>query len=31
MKIDKIKEEETQDMENVRKKNKTEMQIKMEG
>jgi vacuolar-type H+-ATPase subunit E/Vma4 len=31
MKIDNIKEEETQDMENLRKKNKTEMQNKMEG
>jgi hypothetical protein len=30
MKIDNIKEEETQDMENLRKKNKTEMQKKME-
>jgi hypothetical protein len=28
MKIDNIKEEETQDMENFRKKNKTEMQKK---
>jgi hypothetical protein len=31
MKIDNIKEEGTQDMENLRKKNKTEMQNKMEG
>jgi DNA-binding protein H-NS len=31
MKIDNIKEEETQDMENLRKKNETEMQNKMEG
>jgi hypothetical protein len=31
MKIDNIKEEATQDMENLRKKNKTEMQNKMEG
>jgi predicted nuclease with TOPRIM domain len=31
MKIDNIKEEVTQDMENPRKKNKTEMQNKMEG
>jgi hypothetical protein len=31
MKIDNIKEEVTQDMENFRKKNKTEMQNKMEG
>jgi predicted nuclease with TOPRIM domain len=30
-KIDNIKEEETQDMENLRKKNKTELQNKMEG
>jgi ADP-dependent phosphofructokinase/glucokinase len=31
MKVDNIKEEETQDMENLRKKNETEMQNKMEG
>jgi hypothetical protein len=31
MKIDNIKEEGTQDMENLRKKNETEMQNKMEG
>jgi hypothetical protein len=31
MKVDNIKEEVTQDMENLRKKNKTEMQNKMEG
>jgi hypothetical protein len=31
MKIDNIKEEGTQDMENLRKKNETEMQKKMEG
>jgi chromosome segregation ATPase len=31
MKIDNIKEEETQDMENLRKRNKTEMQNKTEG
>jgi hypothetical protein len=31
MKIDNIKEETTQDMENLRKKNKTELQNKMEG
>jgi hypothetical protein len=31
MKIENIKEEVTQDMENLRKKNKTEMQNKMEG
>jgi hypothetical protein len=31
MKIDNIKEEVTQDMENHRKKNETEMQNKMEG
>jgi hypothetical protein len=31
MKIDNIKEEGTQDMENLRKKNKTEMRNKMEG
>jgi phosphatidate phosphatase PAH1 len=31
MKTDNIKEEGTQDMENLRKKNKTEMQNKMEG
>jgi hypothetical protein len=31
MKIDNIKEEESQDMENLRKKNKTEIQNKMEG
>jgi hypothetical protein len=31
MKTDSIKEEETQDMENLRKKNRTEMQNKMEG
>jgi chromosome segregation ATPase len=31
MKIDNIKEEETQDIENLRKKNETEMQNKMEG
>jgi hypothetical protein len=31
MKIDNIKEEMTHDMENLRKKNKTEMQNKMEG
>jgi hypothetical protein len=31
MKIDNIKEEETQDMENFRKKNETEMQNKIEG
>jgi hypothetical protein len=30
MKIDNIKEETTQDMENLRKKNKTEMQNKTE-
>jgi uncharacterized coiled-coil DUF342 family protein len=30
-KIDKIKEEETQDMENLRKKNESEMRNKMEG
>jgi hypothetical protein len=30
MKVDNIKEEETQDMENLRKKNETEMQNKME-
>jgi hypothetical protein len=30
-KIDNIKKEETQDMEDLRKKNKTEMQNKMEG
>jgi polyhydroxyalkanoate synthesis regulator phasin len=30
-KIDNIKDEETQDMENLRKKNETEMQNKMEG
>jgi hypothetical protein len=30
-KTDNIKEEETQDMENLRKKNETEMQNKMEG
>jgi uncharacterized protein YjaZ len=30
-KIDNIKEEMTQDMENLRKKNKTELQNKMEG
>jgi chromosome segregation ATPase len=30
MKIDHIKEEETQDMENLRKKNKTDLQYKME-
>jgi hypothetical protein len=30
-KIDSIKVEETQDMENLRKKNETEMQNKMEG
>jgi hypothetical protein len=30
-KIDNIKEEETQDMENLRKKNETELQNKMEG
>jgi DNA-binding protein H-NS len=30
-KIDNIKEETTQDMENLRKKNETEMQNKMEG
>jgi hypothetical protein len=30
-KIDNIKEEVTQDMENIRKKNETEMQKKMEG
>jgi hypothetical protein len=29
VKIDNIKEEETQDMENLRKKNKTELQNKM--
>jgi hypothetical protein len=31
MKTDNIKEEMTQDMENLRKKNETEMQNKMEG
>jgi hypothetical protein len=31
MKIDNIKEEGTQDMKNLRRKNKTEMQNKMEG
>jgi hypothetical protein len=31
MKIDNIKEEETQDMENLRKKNETELQNKTEG
>jgi predicted nuclease with TOPRIM domain len=31
MKIDNIKEEETQDIENLRKKNETELQNKMEG
>jgi vacuolar-type H+-ATPase subunit I/STV1 len=31
VKIDNIKEEETHDMENLRKKNETEMQNKMEG
>jgi DNA-binding protein H-NS len=31
LKIDNIKEEVTQDMENLRKKNETEMQNKMEG
>jgi predicted nuclease with TOPRIM domain len=31
MKIDNIKEEVTQDMENIRKKNETELQDKMEG
>jgi hypothetical protein len=31
MKIDNIKEKEIQDMENLRKKNKTELQDKMEG
>jgi chromosome segregation ATPase len=31
MKIDNIKEEVTQDMENLRKKNETQMQNKMEG
>jgi hypothetical protein len=31
MKIDNITEEGTQDMENLRKKNETEMQNKMEG
>jgi chromosome segregation ATPase len=31
MKIDNIKEEVTQDMENLRKKNETELQNKMEG
>jgi hypothetical protein len=31
MKIDNIKEEASQDMENLRKKNETEMQKKMEG
>jgi chromosome segregation ATPase len=31
MKIDNIKEEETQDMGNLRKKNETELQNKMEG
>jgi hypothetical protein len=30
-KIDNIKEEDTQDMENLRKKNETEMQNKTEG
>jgi hypothetical protein len=30
-KIDNIKDEGTQDMENLRKKNETEMQNKMEG
>jgi polyhydroxyalkanoate synthesis regulator phasin len=30
-KIENIKEEETQDMENLRKKNETELQNKMEG
>jgi hypothetical protein len=30
-KIDNIQEEETQDMESLRKKNETEMQTKMEG
>jgi hypothetical protein len=31
MKIDNIKEENSQDMENLRKKNETELQNKMEG
>jgi hypothetical protein len=31
MKIDNIKEEGTQDMENLRKKNETELQNKIEG
>jgi hypothetical protein len=31
MKIDNIKEEVTQDMENLRKKNETEMQNKVQG
>jgi polyhydroxyalkanoate synthesis regulator phasin len=31
MKMDNIKEEGTQDMENLRKKNETELQNKMEG
>jgi hypothetical protein len=31
MKIDNIKEKETQDMENLRKNNETEIQNKMEG
>jgi hypothetical protein len=31
LKIDNIKEEDPQDMENLRKKNETEMQNKMEG
>jgi hypothetical protein len=31
MKIDNIKEEGTQDIENLRKRNETEMQNKMEG
>jgi hypothetical protein len=31
MKIDNIKEKEIQGMENLRKKNKTELQDKMEG
>jgi hypothetical protein len=31
MKIDNIKEEMTQDMENLRKKDETELQNKMEG
>jgi septal ring factor EnvC (AmiA/AmiB activator) len=31
MKIDNIKEEVNHDMENIRKKNETEIQIKMEG